>query len=129
MHAREGDDVFEALELAHDERAVCPGAGVRDVEVVPSCFWWELAAFLDEVAELRLAALELAGFVVGCYPVGDLFFGLWMVRLALKRGRACGGWSGVGTYHGGCSCGEEHSCCRTWKRWTVEVEGGIKMPS
>jgi hypothetical protein len=117
MHAREGDDVFEALELAHDERAVCPGAGVRDVEVVASCFGWELAAFLDEVAELRLAALEFAGFVVGRYPVGDLFFGLSMVRLALKRGGLVGGGGGgVGTYHGGCSCGEEHSYCRTWKR-------------
>jgi hypothetical protein len=94
MHAREGDDVFEALELPHDERAVCPGAGVRDVEVVASCFWWELAAFLDEVAELRLAALELAGLVVGRYPVGDLFLGLWMVRLALKRGELVGGGAG-----------------------------------
>jgi hypothetical protein len=39
--------------------------------VVAPCFWGKLAAFLDEVAELGLAALELARFVAGGYPVGD----------------------------------------------------------
>jgi len=29
-----------------------------DVEVVAALLWWELAAFLDKVPELRLASLE-----------------------------------------------------------------------
>ncbi len=42
--------------------------------MVPASLGRELAAFLDEGAELRLAAFELATFVVGRYPVGYLIF-------------------------------------------------------
>jgi hypothetical protein len=40
--------------------------------MVPASLGRELAAFLDEGAELRLAAFELARLVVGRYPVGYL---------------------------------------------------------
>jgi hypothetical protein len=82
MHARKRDNVFEALEFAHDQGAVRPGTGVGDVEVVAACFGGEFAAFFDEVAELGLAAFELARFVVGGDPVGD-FVGLWFLKLAM----------------------------------------------
>lgn len=74
MHARERDDLLEPLQLPHNQRAVCPRTCVRDVEVVAAGFGREFAAFLDEVAELRGAALELAGLVVRGDPVCDLVF-------------------------------------------------------
>jgi hypothetical protein len=65
MHRCKRDDIFETLELAYNERAVCPRTGVRDVEVVAAGFRGKFAAFLDEIPELRLPSFELAGFVVG----------------------------------------------------------------
>jgi len=41
------------------------------IEMVPPLLGREFAAFLDEVPELRLASLELATLVIGCYPIGD----------------------------------------------------------
>jgi hypothetical protein len=46
--------------------------------MIPPFLGGELAAFLDEVAELRLTSFELAGFVVGRDPVSDLA-GLWLL--------------------------------------------------
>ena len=54
MHAGDGDYVFETLEFAYDERAVGPGTGIRDVEMVATCFGREFTAFLDEAAELTV---------------------------------------------------------------------------
>jgi hypothetical protein len=76
MHARIRNDILQTLEFSNDQRAMCPRTGIRDVEVVSSCFRGKLAAFLDKVSELRLSAFELAAFVVGRYPVGDFAFGL-----------------------------------------------------
>ena len=76
MHARIGNDILEALELADDQGSVRPRAGVRDVEVVAAGFWREFAAFLNKIPELRLPSFEFAGFVAECNPVCDLFFGL-----------------------------------------------------
>jgi hypothetical protein len=84
MHTCERDDLFEALEFAHDECTMCPWTRVRDVEVVSTRLRGKFAAFLDEVAKLRLPALELAAFVVGRYPVGDFVFGLEMRWLAFE---------------------------------------------
>jgi len=74
MHARKRNNALKPLQLTHDQRAMRPRTGVRDVEMVPASLGRELAAFLDEGAELRLAAFELASFVVGRYPVGYLIF-------------------------------------------------------
>lgn len=92
VHRREPDDPLEPLQLAHDQRAVRPGARVRDVEVVAVRFRGELglaagAAFLYEGAELGGLALELAGFVGGGDPVGYFFCGL--ERGALVSLRVC----------------------------------------
>ena len=46
------------------------------VEVVTASFWRELAAFFDEISELRLPSFEFSGLIVGRDPVGDLFFSL-----------------------------------------------------
>jgi hypothetical protein len=46
--------------------------------VVAACLGWELAASLDEVPELRLAALEFPGFVIRGDPICD-FAGLVVV--------------------------------------------------
>ena len=72
MHARKRNNALKPLQLTHDQRAMRPRTGVRDVEMVPASLGRELAAFLDEGAELRLAAFELARLVVGRYPVGYL---------------------------------------------------------
>jgi hypothetical protein len=44
--------------------------------MVPASLGRELAPFLDEGPELRLAAFELATLVIERYPVGYLIFGL-----------------------------------------------------
>ena len=74
VHARVRDDVFQPFELARDEDAVRPGAGVGDVEMVAVLFGWEfgVGGAAHEVAEDALGALEEAGFVVG--PVEDAVF-------------------------------------------------------
>jgi hypothetical protein len=96
MHARKRNNALQPLQLPHNQRAMRPRTGVRDVEMVPARLGRELAAFLDEGPELRLAAFKLAGFVVGRYPVGDLIFCLLLVqRLFLYPlpliSRACAG--------------------------------------
>jgi hypothetical protein len=49
------------------------------VEVISSFLRREFASFLDQIPELRLSSLELAGFVGGCYPVCDFAFCLLLV--------------------------------------------------
>jgi hypothetical protein len=56
--------------------------------MVPASLGRELAAFLDEGAELRLAAFELATFVVGRHPVGYLVFCLLFGSLLVSRSSA-----------------------------------------
>ena len=72
VHTREADDVFEALELSHDQSAVRPRTSIADVEMVSSLLGWELRIWLvgDEVTECGLLAFELAGALVG--PVQDV---------------------------------------------------------
>lgn len=101
MHTRIRDDIFEALELADYEGAVRPGTCVRDVEMVSSFLGWELAAFLDEIAELRLSSFEFAGFVAWCDPVGD-FVSLLIASVQHHEDR------GVVSYH---SCGGSGGEC------------------
>lgn len=111
VHARKRDDVLEALELAHNERAVSPWAGVGDlrvlvvgcgkgergtyVEMVSSFLRWELSSFLYEIAELRLSSLEFTGFIAWCDPIGDF------VRLLLNISTAPSD-GGVASYHFSC---------------------------
>jgi hypothetical protein len=46
--------------------------GKADIEMIAVLLWGKLAALLNEVSKLRLTSLELAGFVIGGNPVGDL---------------------------------------------------------
>jgi len=66
---RQRDQVFEPFQLAEDQRAMRPGAGERDIEMIAPGLGLE-AAFARRagrafgghpVAELRLGAFEMAG--------------------------------------------------------------------
>lgn len=73
----EGDEVLEALELAGDQGAVGPGAGIGNIEVVAALLGGELGGGVprDPVPEGADLALELAGRVAGLDPVGDAALG------------------------------------------------------
>jgi regulator of sirC expression with transglutaminase-like and TPR domain len=45
------------------------------VEMISILLRRKLSSFLDKVAELRGAALELAGFIVWVYPIRDFALG------------------------------------------------------
>ena len=72
VHGGEGDEVLEALQLAHYQRAVRPWAGVRDVEVISALLWWEFGVGRggDGGAELGGSTFEFSAFVIGGDPVG-----------------------------------------------------------
>src|SRR5690606_24012770 len=65
---RNRDEVFELLQLAEDQGAVCPGTGIGDIEVIAAGFRLEAAVAArtrrpvrrDPVAALRLRPLEMA---------------------------------------------------------------------
>ena len=65
VHAGVGYNVLETFETAHNERAVRPRTGVRNVEVVAVLLCEKLGVWLlgDPVAEDRFLALEASGFV------------------------------------------------------------------
>src|SRR5690606_23532856 len=76
MHDRYRDQVVELLQLAEDERAVRPGTGQRDVEMVAPGLGLE-AAFAARprcavarhpVAELRCGSLEAPAMRFGVVP-------------------------------------------------------------
>lgn len=92
MYAGEGDDIFEAFEFANYECSMGPRACIRDlrgvsgvglswcgvmyIEMITASFWRKFAAFFDEISELRLTSLELAGLVTRRDPIRDLSFSL-----------------------------------------------------
>lgn len=98
MHTREGDDVFEALELTHNQCAMCPRTGIADVDVVAGFLCWELCAWLagDEVAEGGLLTLEFAGALIS--PAEDILFFLLYV-LALVQVTSYGQRTGMFANH------------------------------
>jgi hypothetical protein len=112
MHARKRNNLLQTLEFAHDQGAMRPGAGVGDVEVVAACFGRELAAFLDEISELRLAAFELAGFVVGGDPISD-FFGLRILAISFSPAPHAAFCSRLGGRYVPCLRGQ------WWKVWVI----------
>ena len=76
VHDRDRDDVFELLQLAEDQRAVCPRTGERHVEMVAAGLRLEAARAAlgrfavgrDPVTPFRLRADELAARCPGFIP-------------------------------------------------------------
>ena len=77
VHNRIRNQILKALEATGNQRAVGPGTGIADVEVVPSLLGRVLGTSLagDVVAERADLALELARGVVGVDKVRDLSSG------------------------------------------------------
>ena len=113
------DQVFELLQLSEDQRAVCPGAGIGDVQVVATGFGLVAGGARracrsvggNPIAEGRGAALEMAGGRFRVIPdvlpdaVYEHSHGAILVRsqLALKIRRigqiARGGWLNTAFFH------------------------------
>lgn len=74
MHTRHTNDVLQPLQLPHNQRPVCPGARIGNIEMIPVLLSGELGTGLvgDEGAEDALLALELARLVAGFHPVEDV---------------------------------------------------------
>lgn len=77
VHHRVRDNILQTLEATSNQRAMSPGTGIADVDVVPALLGRVLGTSLagDVVAERADLALELARGVVGVDKVRNLSSG------------------------------------------------------